>query len=86
MKKLLQKWKNQRKKLPSAKNQLLDWQVKIFVFIAKESLGKPSALFLVGSAPEGSVLDNGKTILRPHHSPFFTIDERSLLIGSSVWV
>ena len=40
---------------------------------------KPSTLFLVSSAPEGSVLDDGKKVLKPHHSPVFTFDERALL-------
>jgi len=43
-------------------------------------------MFTIGSAPEGSVINNGKTVLRGHHSPTFTFDERAIAIGSSVWV
>lgn len=35
------------------------------------SLEVPSAFFLVGAAPKGSVLDNGKVVKYPLHSPQF---------------
>jgi len=50
------------------------------------SAKRPCAFFLIGSAPEGSVLNNGKTILKGHHSPKFSMDERGLLVGASAWV
>ncbi|EGR31627.1 hypothetical protein IMG5_105670 [Ichthyophthirius multifiliis] len=44
----------------------------------------PSGFLMVGSAPENSIQE--EKVLRPHHSPFFTIDEKSILIGTSFWV
>lgn len=46
----------------------------------------PGCFFFIGSAPEGSLLDNGRMVMKPHHSPLFTIDERSLAVGASVWI
>ncbi|EAS03763.2 amidohydrolase (macronuclear) [Tetrahymena thermophila SB210] len=50
------------------------------------SLQKPSCYFCIGSAPQNSLINDGTIALRPHHSPFFTIDESSLVIGVSIWV
>ena len=41
----------------------------------------PGCYFLVGSAPKGK-----KTLSTPHHCSHFDIDERALLIGSSVYL
>ena len=41
----------------------------------------PGCFFLVGSAP-----DKNNILSTPHHCPHFDIDERSLLIGASVYV
>ena len=40
---------------------------------------RPGAFFFVGCA-----IDDG--VERPHHSPIFAIDEKSLLVGASVWM
>jgi amidohydrolase len=41
----------------------------------------PGCYFLVGSAPKG-----GEPLSTPHHCSHFDIDERALLIGSSVYL
>ncbi|KAL4494516.1 hypothetical protein ABPG72_004418 [Tetrahymena utriculariae] len=50
------------------------------------SLQKPCCYFCIGSAPPNSLINNGTIALKAHHSPFFTIDESSLVIGVSIWV
>jgi len=45
---------------------------------------KPSCYFMIGCAMEGSLTEKGTD--RPLHSPFFTINEKALAIGSSIWV
>ena len=40
----------------------------------------PGCFFFVGSAPDNNILST------PHHCSHFDIDERSLLIGASVYV
>ena len=41
----------------------------------------PGCYFLIGSAPEGR-----EPLSVPHHCSHFDIDERALLIGSSVYL